>query len=178
MNAIDLLNGITTRHAVDKILARVLEIHEGELLTHAEIEALTHATRPTRRYWTLMQRARDRSEKETGFALVAEANAGYRKVRGVDQLKASNRYDRRAVRALKRGHQMASVVDDARLPEPYRRVRDFQVQRRQTLLLAVADCRKTLLRATGNPERVPLPLPVPNDLSELKMMQEEPFNRE
>lgn len=158
-----IMNGRPRGPQVEKIVARVRAMAEGELLTHDELQALVGETARSSRYRSVVAAAKRRCLDELGAALVAEMGTGYRKAKGYDQLRHGVGTVRRGVRAIGRGVKVAAVVADDRLPDArLRDARDHIVRQATMLRLAAQQAGRELALAVGTPERIPRPvLPTP-----------------
>lgn len=134
--------GVPTKPEVDKLLALFRSLKEGDQASYGDITNYTGLAYGTNRFTTVVMKARREFARETSVTLVAVPGVGLSYPTGREQLKLGANRVRVGARTVRRGTEIAAMVNDARLDAPGRAARDAACYR----MLALSDFARTEAR--------------------------------
>lgn len=101
---------------IDAVYSAMLKYNPGDVITHAEIVAIL-GCEPHEGSWDhVVNRARDRHEREQKVTVGMEFAQGYRFLTPIQQVGEANRRMKKAVRQIRKGHASVSALKPDGLP--------------------------------------------------------------
>lgn len=105
-----LIHGVPTGPDVKKIMDAFPDIQVGQIITHAEIEAVTGLMRKTSRYSTVTKAWKDELLDKKDIEMKAEYGQGFKRLNPQERIESNIDVMHQGIRKVKRGARRVGIV--------------------------------------------------------------------